>query len=123
MNLDEGEDGNLYDQVRVNYERRFGVCAVTPSEYPEPPFSRGRVTSFLEDDGQLDAVKWVVKWQMGWNTSHFAHALQEAIVYADIGNLSRLAAGFPDEVMGFLAWRVGNLAAQLDHHGILDKGW
>jgi hypothetical protein len=118
----EDDEISAYDQVRLLYERRFGDAKVTPAEYEDPPFSRGRIAAFIEDGNQLDSVKWVVKWQMGWNASHFTRALEQVIIYADDDHLMRLALGYPHEVMGFLAYRLGKLADDLENSGIIHKG-
>jgi hypothetical protein len=43
----------------------------------------------------------LVHWQYGTSLGHFKDALWDAIKHADLGNLTRLAQGFPEQVTAY----------------------
>ena len=75
------------------------------------------INEFLESPRWTAAEKSVIKWQFRLH-GDFHTALWDAIKRADDGNLSRISAGFPDEIAGYIAWTRGGLAGRLREAGL-----
>jgi hypothetical protein len=85
------------------------------------PATLDKIKEALDSPEFTYGEKFIIRWQFDQDLDlldEFEKPLIEAIKIADEDNLSRLAAGFPQQIAAFRAWAHGDLAWRLREWGL-----